>query len=107
MGLSATLSEIFMEDFDAELARLPEIFYASRYVDDIIIFSFCKIPDYKNYFLKILPQGLHLNERKCSEYTIKETSTKRSEIEFLGYSFIIHHKLKNQCRQVIIMMPNS
>lgn len=107
MGLSATLSEIFMEDFDAELARLPEIFYASRYVDDIIIFSFCKIPDYKKYFSNVLPQGLHLNERKCSEYAIEETSTKKSEIEFLGYSFIIQHKLKDQSRQVVIRISEE
>lgn len=107
MGLSATLSEIFMEDFDAELARLPEVFYASRYVDDIIVFSFNKISNYKIYFSEILPKGLHLNERKCSEYTIEDTSTKRSEIEFLGYSFIIHHELKDQRRQVIIRISEE
>lgn len=107
MGLSATLSEIFMEEFDAELARLPEVFYASRYVDDIIIFSFYKIPNYKSYFSNILPEGLSLNERKCREYNIEGSPSKKSEIEFLGYSFIIHHEVKGQLRQVVIRISDD
>lgn len=107
MGLSATLSEIFMEDFDTALARLPEVFYASRYVDDIIIFSFYKISNYKDYFSKILPEGLFLNEKKCNEYNIDCTTSKKSEIEFLGYSFIISHKVINKSRTVVVRISED
>ncbi|RAT13902.1 hypothetical protein AU490_04800 [Lonsdalea populi] len=107
MGLSATLSEIFMEDFDAEISRLPTVFYSSRYVDDIIIFSFSEIDNYEEYFSNLLPGNLTLNHRKCDEYNIGDVSKQSSEIEFLGYSFVIPHVVKNDVRKVTIKISKD
>lgn len=37
IGLSATMSELYLEDFDDKIKRTNSVFYYARYVDDIII----------------------------------------------------------------------
>jgi hypothetical protein len=39
IGLSSTLSELYMEPFDRAIRANPSIFYLARYVDDIIVLT--------------------------------------------------------------------
>ncbi|GAA3620221.1 antiviral reverse transcriptase Drt3a [Flavivirga jejuensis] len=39
IGISATLSELYLRDFDRKVNRLDGVYYYARYVDDIILFT--------------------------------------------------------------------
>ncbi|MBL4911219.1 MAG: hypothetical protein JKX78_14560 [Alteromonadaceae bacterium] len=113
IGLSATLSELAMRDFDQKMMSHKNVYYYSRYVDDILIFALEKI-DIKSDLISFLPKGLELNwgktkvlevkkclcQRKClCASTLKvckcfakckcklNTDSKQLLFDFLGYSF--------------------
>ena len=53
LNISATLAELYMKDFDHNIVTTDGVFYYSRFVDDIIIFSYKEITlDYLNKILK-------------------------------------------------------
>lgn len=86
LNLSATLSELYMRDFDKKIKSLNGVYYYARYVDDIIIFSFKEIDikeliENKNY----LPEGLSINTEKY-EY-LKIVGSSNFKLDFLGYEF--------------------
>ncbi|HHX8938963.1 TPA: antiviral reverse transcriptase Drt3a [Yersinia enterocolitica] len=91
VGLSATLSELFLEGFDKIIKINSNIYYYSRYVDDVIIFSHKKIDDFIAFFEKLLPGSLSLNKDKCREITIHNEKSKNSSQSFsyLGYNFTV------------------
>lgn len=110
IGLSATLSELAMRDFDKELKSNKKIYFFSRFVDDILIFSSERL-DVKNDIIKYLPPGLKLNwgktkflkvvscfcsgacicnKVKCDCWDKCKCSKKKDEFQnfsFLGYEF--------------------
>lgn len=63
IGLSSTLSELAMRSFDNVVSKNSSIYYYTRFVDDILIFSTERI-DIKKDIIKHLPTGLHLNWKK-------------------------------------------
>lgn len=87
INLSSTLSEIYMRNFDTELKYNQDIYYYSRYVDDIIILShnLYNLNDIRRLFNK---NQLLVNWKKTKTYIINETSLPLN-IDFLGYKFII------------------
>ena len=53
LSISATLSELYMKDFDYSIVTTDGVFYYSRFVDDIIIFSIKELTfDYLNKTLQ-------------------------------------------------------
>lgn len=62
--LSSTLSELALRRFDLEARRIPGVYFYARYVDDIIVFSFSDGEKVRSEIQNILPNGLHLNEKK-------------------------------------------
>lgn len=86
LNLSATLSELYMRDFDKKIKSLSGVYYYARYVDDIIIFSFKEL-DIKRLINdeKLLPKGLSLNSKKY-EY-LKIIGSSNFKLDFLGYEF--------------------
>lgn len=86
LNLSATLSELYMRDFDKKIKSLDGVYYYARYVDDIIIFSF-KEMDIKKLIVdeKYLPKGLLINLEKYKYLKIIGSSP--FELDFLGYKF--------------------
>lgn len=103
LSLSATLSDLMMNPVDHTLSRQSDVFYFSRYVDDIIIVTSgneCPKTFVKN-ITRILPKGLHLNKRKeqiclaADSKQFKSTASTSSSpsilrFEYLGYSFSVH-----------------
>lgn len=110
IGLSSTFSELVMSSFDKAIRRNKNIYYYTRFVDDILIFSTERI-NIKNEIIKFLPNGLKLNWKKnkliivspckCSEKCTctlskckcfdkcrcKLIDSKLENFDFLGYNF--------------------
>lgn len=70
MGLSATLSEIYLADLDRKVRQHPGVYYYARYVDDIIIFTNSDPLELRSNFESWLPKGMELNAKKCSHVFI-------------------------------------
>ncbi|MGA1932771.1 antiviral reverse transcriptase Drt3a [Arcobacter sp. YIC-464] len=104
IGVSAFLSEIYLQDFDNEMKSSSDVIYYARYVDDIIIiFTPNIITDKYNYFytLKNLLQKhkVKINTNKTIEYnftkpTSNQENVKKDYLEFLGYKFYFNN-IKN------------
>jgi hypothetical protein len=102
MGISATISEIYLRKFDKWIRRFEGVYYYARFVDDIIIFSnslssCIKLINNLDEKLSELAEGLRINNSKTELYDGKSlTSINRSNgkpigkskpLEYLGYSF--------------------
>lgn len=110
LGLSSTISELVMNSFDKKIRKNKNIYFYTRFVDDILIFSTEKL-NIKNDIIKFLPDGLKFNWKKnkimkvtrcrCYEKCIcsqakckcfdkckcKASDSKEIEFDFLGYNF--------------------
>ncbi|EEG87726.1 hypothetical protein PROPEN_00027 [Proteus penneri ATCC 35198] len=98
LEISPMLSELYLSEFDLNINRHTEVFYYSRFVDDMVIVSSGN--ESQNSFMKqveaFLPNGLKLNKDKLN---ISPLIPKRSkgnnngkllhQFDFLGYSFSI------------------
>lgn len=110
LALSAALSEHLMRDFDHKVAGHSEVFFFSRYVDDIIIVTSAREESaiFVRQIENMLPVGLRLNTAKKQ---IEETSgrvnpTKAADttvhlfkFDYLGYSFGISEPTKEKNKQ--------
>lgn len=81
INLSATLSEIYMHEFDEYTKNLEGVFYYARYVDDIICFT--TIPIDENKLKDRLP-NLHFNSQKT--YFGKVEASTQIIFDYLGYT---------------------
>lgn len=106
---SPTLAEYGLRKFDTIVKNHDEVFFYSRYVDDIIIFIKGQSDLSFNKIKSLLPKGLQLNEKKsqlfkircrCSESCIcigpciclrrckcKKEDSKSHKMNYLGYEF--------------------
>jgi len=66
ISLSATLSELYMKEFDAKIRSIDGVYFYTRFVDDILIFSFSEPNSVKKSLEANLPSGMNLNnEKEC------------------------------------------
>lgn len=87
LSISATLSELYLQDLDKYIRGLEGIYYSARYVDDIIIFCIPSAGDtQKKVEEYVVDMGLTINKLK--------TQTKKNKIDkypliidYLGYRF--------------------
>jgi hypothetical protein len=120
LSLSAVLSEYVMRKFDQEIKIDSEVFYYSRYVDDIIIITSSNEDKEKffEFLTSKLPEGLNFNEKKNKVITVPAINNKENqlaEFNYLGYQLTVkdpqkEHKkgIKHQFRDVIIdIAPNK
>lgn len=110
LAVCGTISEIVLAAFDKLISSHVDVFYYSRYVDDIILIT--SGDENKRSFIKhiksSLPEGLYLNSRKQmirerrrigkekgnSTPTITTTDPSM-EFEFLGYNFTVADPTSN------------
>lgn len=88
LSISATLSELYMRNFDKLVRRTIGIYYFARFVDDIVIFSNNEkvINDVNKNINKKLEKGLNKKILKTGIY--KGDNIKDSKpLEYLGYKF--------------------
>lgn len=93
ISLSATLSELYMKEFDAHARNIDGVYFYARFVDDILIFCFSGAQSLKAMLASSLPAGMAFNDAKecllgfdrngnCAIFDGKP------EISYLGYKFI-------------------
>lgn len=123
LEISPMLSELYLAEFDYNINRHAEVFYYSRFVDDMVIVSSGN--EDQVYFMKqveaFLPNGLKLNKNKLN---ISPLIPKRSKgennnnkilhkFDFLGYSFSIidtplsKKEANSRYRSVVVDLSNS
>lgn len=97
LGISSSLSELFMRSIDREIRKIEGVFFYIRYVDDIIIIYDNKY-DISSLVRNILQRNnLSENEKKKKSIIISENRDKVHDFEFLGYNFkILENKKSNK-----------
>lgn len=105
LPISSCISELVMQDFDFKFNNDKNIFFYSRYVDDIILVSSGEEDKkrFLQYLRNSLPEGLTLNSTK-KEVTprvsplviVKNTNPKKIilSFEYLGYKFTVSDPYK-------------
>lgn len=92
LGISATLSEIYMKKFDTQVSRFSGVYFYARYVDDIIIFSYLSPDGLIEKARAHLPAGLRFNNEKTRSFEFDKSGKCVSthhirNFEYLGYNF--------------------
>lgn len=107
IGISATLSEIYMRKFDRYIRGCTGVYYYSRFVDDILIFSNREdsLKEIRDHMDEHLEQGLTQNKSKTLIYNGSHILEKRP-LEYLGYKFLIQ-KLKGDTKSVTISIAEK
>jgi len=103
IGLSALLSELYMQDFDKRVRELPGVYRYFRYADDILIFSTVPNRELDPALLRCLPNGMRFNSRKAANLALGEASrtTKPVHFEYLGYRYNIATSSKKESARTI------
>lgn len=122
LSLSATISDFMMRSVDESMSQHAEVFYYSRYVDDVIVItSGNENPKiFIRSLTKLLPVGLLLNKRKEQICFVADSKVFRTtgagscsspillSFEYLGYFFSVHDPLeKGRFRDVYLDIADS
>jgi len=110
LALSAALSEHLMRDFDHKVRGHSEVFFFSRYVDDIIIVTSAREDStiFVRQIEKMLPSGLRLSptKRQIEEARDRVNPIKPGDapvdlfkFDYLGYSFRIGEPVRGKNKQ--------
>ncbi|TCC91919.1 RNA-directed DNA polymerase [Pedobacter frigiditerrae] len=107
IGISATLSEIYMRKFDRYIRGCRGVYYYSRFVDDILIFSNSEdsLKEIRDHMDKNLETGLTQNISKTQIYN-GSSITEKNPLEYLGYKFLIQ-RLKGDTKSVNISIAET
>lgn len=107
IGISATLSEIYMRKFDKYIRGCNGVYFYSRFVDDILIFSNSEssLKEIRNNMDDHLEIGLTQNKSKTFIYNGNYIIEKKP-LEYLGYKFLIQ-KLKGDSKSVTISIAEK
>jgi len=93
IGLSAALSELYMESFDRAVKHLPGVYRYFRFADDILIFSYKPTELLEHALTRIVKEhGLTFNPIKSKTISIDVKFKKNmpplpGQLEYLGYDF--------------------
>ena len=96
LAISAIISEAQMSSFDDRIASHTEVFFFSRFVDDIIILTSGEedASTFLSFAAGELPPGLEFSEDETKKqivefkFAAKKGSTQKIAFNYLGYSFI-------------------
>lgn len=105
LNISATLSELYMKDFDHEIINLDGVYYYARFVDDIIIFSTKDIDKKDLSDILIDKTLLNFNDDKTQKLFLDYK--KRERLEYLGYEFVIIPNSKSLKDNIIVNIANK
>lgn len=97
LGLSATLAEYFLKDFDSAVSNHPEVWFFARFVDDIFIITSGREDQmqFEDGLRTALPAGLEFNADKrhvmdFGRFTKGQDGVEHS-FSYLGYQFEVSH----------------
>lgn len=103
IGVSACLSEIYMQKLDKKVKNMPNLIYYARYVDDIIMVFGLPSINYDDSIVGKFDEicaklGLARNEAKTQTIVVQRTTNNKS-FDFLGYKITVHkmclHRITN------------
>lgn len=116
IGLSATLAEYVMRDFDRKISGHLGVRYYSRYVDDSIAVTSVNVDpeDLIERARSLLPSGLQLNRSKTKSFKLSASARNSNgsleqTIKFLGYEIHVHQtcSIDNRLlREVKVVSPD-
>ena len=95
LGLSATLAEYFLREFDETVSNLSEVWFFARFVDDIFIITSGKEvqAEFETELQDALPKGLQFNGAKQRIMTfspfVRGQIGAQHKFSYLGYEFEI------------------
>ncbi|WP_082453138.1 antiviral reverse transcriptase Drt3a [Sphingomonas sp. Leaf208] len=117
IGLSATLSEYLLRDFDRNMAAIKDVRFYSRYVDDIIVVSTPEMPfdEVIQEAKSFLPQELEFNRSKTNGFGFKPYSNNAAKpggqcITYLGYDITVDEITndgRSSARNVLVDMSKK
>ena len=92
LAFSAYLSELYMQQIDAEISTLPGVYYYKRYVDDVVIVANPDLGAPKDYWDKLnqIINGADLTIHDDSEKAhaaLWDKDVASDEFTYLGYRF--------------------
>lgn len=120
--ISSFAAELIMQEFDTKIKNHSDVFYYSRFVDDILIVTSSeeKENDFYKWLKTILPKGLKFNHNKKSIITVDNRSQEtpaptigkvNADFSYLGYRFCVIDPLskpKNGAlRKVVINLSKT
>ena len=95
LAISATLSELYINDFDENIQRVLCTQFYARYVDDIVMLlpPLQNLTQLRKDVASALPVGLSLNEKKTKvlnfDHTQQKSNSVMQEFEYLGFLFSV------------------
>lgn len=98
LGISSTLSEIYLRHLDLTISGRDDCFFYSRFVDDIIIITsgdFTK-KEIERDIDKLLPSGIEMHKEGKRNFIslpkVKESqnNVSKDKFDYLGYQFTVH-----------------
>ena len=106
LAISATLSDFLMSSFDEVIRGKRDVFYYSRYVDDIIVVTSAREDDalFVRNLERALPVGLRLNRSKkqietapgkVNPYKNNASPPRVFKFDYLGYEFSVYEPNKD------------
>lgn len=111
IGISSTLAELYLENFDKEIKNHESVFYYCRYVDDIFILL--NKQDKKKVKNTVVNQLnlISLNINKIKEKEIILQAPYSQSFDYLGYNFQLKKELKTNGKvkktELIIQVAKS
>lgn len=108
VGISATLAEYLMRNFDYKISNLPGVWYYSRFVDDkIVITNIEASPETFNQDVKKeLPSGLTFNQKSTDivfkDFVKGNIGLREGGFDFLGYKFSVSLSYRNSSAKKIV-----
>lgn len=99
LGISSTLSEIYMKELDLNIKKRNDVFYYSRFVDDIAVITsgLSSRKEIEKYIHDLLPIGIELHETgkrtflSLPKLQEKVKAVKVNRFTYLGYQFGVHN----------------
>lgn len=84
LSISSTLSELYLRKLDYKMKSHPDVYFYSRYVDDIIIVCLGNLENIEDTLKKSLDEiGLVVNEK----YQVLQSNRIKTEFDYLGVKF--------------------
>ena len=108
LGLSAVLAELELQKFDHEARQIQDVYRYFRFADDMLVF--CTGPTSKllTDLSRILPKNLQFNDKTVPAEVVNIPHSDKnpcdapaSEIDYLGYKFLIANGVKHKRSRVI------
>lgn len=112
LGLSATLAEYFLREFDEAVSNHPETWFFVRFVDDIFVITSGResSQQFETHLTKSLPDGLVFNTEKRSVMDFKQFNKNDTGVEhkfsYLGYQFEVSHIKRESTSKLLIRDVN-